>query len=806
MNHLIYIVIPIIVYSQTAMTSKNNDQLTPIEDNVCFYKDENYSNKLFCLENNNAVGKLNSNYNNSISSIKVPKGLAVSIYQDYFYKGGDTIIYSDTSMDELKKLGLQDNISSLYITSAACFYTEDHFSGSQHCLAADHSEDFYSKKTNGIKNDSISSIYVPRDMLVSIYKNDDFNLPYYSIHESIDADGLRKIGMFNDISSIRTYNEKFVFCIDNCVIQKSITYSLSSIFDSYWTNDNLPHKYILLNMKRTKNDNYEIILLEDNHVLVNYATITFRQKNQQEDLSFYLNESSNEITLLIRISDPVVEIQYVESYNKQYINSSPLIISDSIDMSKIEPSIIVNNKEVEWPLILNSAVFAVNRGFSLPKRNTNDIMICITNPLLGLYNYVVQGRCNQPELFVTKLEKLFNSNIEGHPEKILQVAGSAKPLAPLQNNMPDHSARVHPLLMQLTHINADTRGHTLSIAGATFACKNPLVGGTHRITHRQIKPSQSSNCILWTMDILTDYTLLFGSSIITWNRNHFGQIISNIMARGSTGYAVRDTIIEDRLIAAVLQHLHPTSPTELAHIKTAFDYAQLTYVGYQELNALDAEQEELFTLAREPIQAQSLPMGRYELQLESYTFREIIPRIREYQQWVEHPELRFDVEVISGTPEETSAARQRILQTAEQWRETYFSRSFPRVPSGQPSSQDATFIQTGRTVSDIIRSWLRTPSEDYIYVVVRLRGEIISLAVATDIGNDNVGLAASITAPAYVINPIAESSVRGSGTAAVHALAQHLKEKNKKSLVSIVISQPSAIVKNKLGFKFIEDM
>lgn len=803
MKKFIYMIILIIFYNETAITSQNSELLTHIEDEVCFYKDENYSGEFFCLERNNAISKLNNEHNNSISSIKIPLGLAVNIYQDSFYKGESMIIYSNIDMNELKKLGFHDSISSFYITSAACFYTEDKFTGSQYCLAADHSEDFYTRTINKFQNDSISSIYIPRNMLVSIYKNDNFNPPYYFIHESMNANGLRKIDMLDNISSIRTFNEKFVFCIDECVINKEINYNLPLILGNYWHDNKLPHKYISLNFKRTQNDNYEVVLLENNYIFINYASIIFRRKNQQEGLTFYLNENSNQITLLIRINDPSFEVQYVESYGTQYINSSPIIVSNSIDLNNIEPNIIIYNKEVEWPLILNSAVFAVNQGLSVSKRNTHDIMICITNPLLGLYNYVVQGRCNQPELFVTKLEKLFSSNIEGHPEKILQVAGSAKPLTPLDNN---HPASVHPLLMRLTHINTDTHGHTLSLAGATYACKTPVTGRTHRVTRRQIKPNQEPHCILWTMDILTDYTLLFGSSIITWNRNHFGQVINNIIAHGTTGFAVRDPNIEARLVASVLEHLHPINPNEIGSLKTAFDYAQLTYVGYQELNALDAEQEELFTLAREPIQAQSLPMGRYELQLDGYTYREVIPRIREYQQWVEHPELHFDVEVINGTPEETSAARQRILQTAEQWRETYFRQGIPRVPSGQPSTQDGTFMQTGRTVSDIIRSWLRTPNEDYIYVVVRLRGEIVSLAVATDIGNDNVGLAASITAPAYVINPIAENAVRGSGTAAVHALAKYLKEKKKKSLISIVISQPSAIVKNKLGFKFIEDM
>ncbi|MDN0087091.1 hypothetical protein QVN42_06725 [Yersinia nurmii] len=71
------------------------------------------------------------------------------------------------------------------------------------------------------------------------------------------------------------------------------------------------------------------------------------------------------------------------------------------------------------------------------------------------------------------------------------------------------------------------------------------------------------------------------------------------------------------------------------------------------------------------------------------------------------------------------------------------------------------------------------------------------MPVATNIDGNNVGLAASVTAPSYVLNLISENSVRGNDTAAVHALANYLKEKNKKNLISIVISQPPAIVKNK---------
>ncbi|HDL6970574.1 TPA: hypothetical protein PXM14_001736, partial [Yersinia enterocolitica] len=58
----------------------------------------------------------------------------------------------------------------------------------------------------------------------------------------------------------------------------------------------------------------------------------------------------------------------------------------------------------------------------------------------------------------------------------------------------------------------------------------------------------------------------------------------------------------------------------------------------------------------------------------------------------------------------------------------------------------------------------------------------------------------SVTHPQYVLNPHENGSVRGAGTAAVRELARYLKEKGKKTLKSSVISQPSAIVKKKLGF------
>lgn len=43
---------------------------------------------------------------------------------------------------------------------------------------------------------------------------------------------------------------------------------------------------------------------------------------------------------------------------------------------------------------------------------------------------------------------------------------------------------------------------------------------------------------------MTDFTLLFGSSLRTWNTEYFGRIIQSIITTGNTGVAVENTEIE----------------------------------------------------------------------------------------------------------------------------------------------------------------------------------------------------------------------------------------------------------------------
>jgi L-amino acid N-acyltransferase YncA len=150
----------------------------------------------------------------------------------------------------------------------------------------------------------------------------------------------------------------------------------------------------------------------------------------------------------------------------------------------------------------------------------------------------------------------------------------------------------------------------------------------------------------------------------------------------------------------------------------------------------------------------------------------------------------------------------------EEWRQLYrqASRSLTvaenrEIPNNPNLYQGMdTVISAATIVSDVAQSWLRTPRDDYIYVIVRLSGEVISIAMAVDINDVDVGIAGSLTRPAYVLNPASDGVIRGAGTAAIRALADYLAKKGKRALISDVISQPSAIVKNKVGFQFIDEL
>lgn len=170
----------------------------------------------------------------------------------------------------------------------------------------------------------------------------------------------------------------------------------------------------------------------------------------------------------------------------------------------------------------------------------------------------------------------------------------------------------------LTHINVDMWSKALTIPATALACKVPMK--EQLLPNLRIRRDLTPNCVDWTLSILTDFTLLFGDSVDHWNAENFGRVIEHIIKEGNIDDTQTNGLVETRLIESVQAHLAENAAGFL-HIKTAFDFSQLSYANY--LRQHDADNS-----AHSPAVAQELSLGRYELALPNFQFTVTPPRIR----------------------------------------------------------------------------------------------------------------------------------------------------------------------------------
>lgn len=802
---------------------------------VCFFMDENYQGESLCTTEGNSVDALPSKWNDRISSIKIPYGMVVSVSKDVNFSG-KTLTFKDDvdSLLLLKWANLNNEISSFRVRSAACFYEFDGFSGESFCLSGNESIDLYQNNKPANKyhivnpfNDRISSISIPDDTHVTIYADDEYTGTYFVLMNNFSSDELEKIGMSKEITSIKVVQQEAFICDQYCVVKGILPIPLGYGFGSYWLDDRVKNKEALISFYFSGRDNYSLDFFDNVIIKVVDEVIFFIHKNHEENsFIFELDKRSDTLSFLLRFNGGYSEVQFIESIGSKPLYISP-IVGSLFDFGFSNINLKVNSSSENNLLVINKIVLTAEKNFSRLERGAIETAACWLMPIMSIYNYVIQGKCNQVDRFVSNIHNFFDKN----DDKILQISGSAKPYPKIKANEPiefdapsaDFSSKVEG---ELTHINTDMRGEALTVPATALACNVSLK--EQLLPHLRYRRDLMSGCVEWTLNILTDFTLLFGRNVADWNSAHFGQVIENIIKEGNIGQGASNSEVEKRLVENVQKHL-AESDSDLINIKTAFDFSQLSYADY--LQHHDAETE-----VHPPIIAQELPMGRYELALQNFQFIETVPRIRRHGQWIEDTELHFETEVISGSTGDTLAARQAILPVINKWRRTYYqtsARSLTTIPPNESSHNPATtdevveneqaisghtavadnpavtddsVIEAARLVSDVVQSWLRTSRDDYIYVVVRLSGQIVSITMAIDINESDTGIAGSLTNPDYVLRPEVEGGIRGAGTAAIRALADHLSKKGKRSLVSDVISRPSAIVKKKVGFKFINEL
>ncbi|WP_049633388.1 hypothetical protein [Yersinia aldovae] len=649
-----------------------------------------------------------------------------------------------------------------------------------------------------IGNDKTSSIYIPDGMLATIYKNDDYSPPYFNLTESIGQRSLADLDMDNEISSISVANAPIEGCSERCVILKRMQLPLSDIFAESWSDSSHPNKQVLLSFDISDHSVFMTELTLGPIIWVSNRDLFIFNQQNSEPLAFRLHPETDRFSLLFHLNSNNIALDYMESRGTEQIALSPTITMANAPFDRpIETSAIIINNTSEHPLVIDQIVMAASNEdmqsvHHRSERDTAGTLGCTFIPALAIYNYITHSRCNQGDKLWDKMKHWFSSE---NKDQAVLVSAAPSLLKPHQQ-LADNSH--HPLLI-LTKIDTQLHNQAVTLPATAQFCKKPM----ENILATRYPRDVDMHCSLWISRVLADFTLLFGDSMRDWSIDVLRRVLQQIYENDTTGYAASDPAAESRLVNEAREVIRNLGQDEtVRQISQAFSYARLNYARYLAHNP---------TATASPAAAQRLPLGTYSLSLASYHYptERLATRVREHGEWVTHPDLYFDVDILDTSiptqPESDPPFMDDARAALTAWSDIYHAVPVHYHTTNEFWSESDRTLDAGRSNSYFLYSELLAPENDYIYVAVRLRGDIVSILAARrdesfENSHENYRIEFFVTDPNYVLEPENEGSVRGAGSAALHGLAHYLQQRGVKMIRSRVISQPAAQVSTKLGF------
>ncbi|EPM2820256.1 GNAT family N-acetyltransferase [Yersinia enterocolitica] len=666
------------------------------------------------------------------------------------------------------------------------------------CFASGENIDFLDRDDEVIENDTISSISIPNGMFATIYRNDNYNPPYFNLMESIGQRDLAALGMDNQISSVKVDNSPIEDCSKRCVILNRMQLLLSDIFAQRWDDPTYPNKQVLLSFDINDQSDFMVELTLGPIIWFSKRDIFIFNSYDSEPLEFRLHSDTNRFSLLFHLNSNNVAVDYMESRDTEQIALSPTITVASAPLVRpVEASDIIINNTGEHPLVIDQIVMAastedIQSGHHRSERDTAGTLGCAFIPALAIYNYITHSRCNQGDKLWDKAKHWFSSD-----NKDQSVLVTVPP--PLLKPHPQPAENNHNPLLTLTRIDTQLHNQALTLPATAQFCKTSM----EEILAERYPRDTNMHCSLWVSRVLADFTLLFGDSMRDWTLDVLRRVLIQIHESDTTGFATSDPAAESRLVNEVREVIRDLGQDEaIRQISQAFDYTRLNYARYRAHNP---------RATASSAAAQRLPLGTYSLSLASYHYPTDRPaaRVRENGEWATHPDLYFDVDILDTTIPPQPDIDEPLLEDARvalvAWADIYNSVPVHYHNTNEFWSESDRIIEAGRSNSYFLYSELLAPDNDYIYVVVRLRGDIVSLLAARrdesfENSNENYYIEFFVTDPNYVLEHDGEGSVRGAGSAALHELARYLQRRGVKVIRARVVSQPAARVSTKLGF------
>ncbi|HDL7793953.1 TPA: GNAT family N-acetyltransferase [Yersinia enterocolitica] len=679
-----------------------------------------------------------------------------------------------------------------------CLFTEDKLQGESMCFSAGESIDFEIQDDEVVENDTISSIYNPSGKLVTIYKHDNYNPPYFNLIESIGESDLASFYMDNAISSVKVAATSDQGCYQRCVIRQKMELSLPDIFASFWDNIDYPNNQVLLSFDINGKSDFMAGLPLGPIIWVSKKEISIFGQYGDQPIVFYLHPDTDRLSLLFHLNDNNIAISYMESRGTEQIALSPSIGlgHSSFNKQRLDSRLTINNNASQ-PLIIDQIVIAasaedIQSVHHRSERDTAGTLGCTFIPALAIYNYVTHSHCNQGDILWHKISHWFSPD---NKDKTVLAAGDSSLLKPHS-----HSLEYSSAALTLAKIETQLHNQALTLPATAQFCKTSM----DNILATRYPRDIDMHCSLWVSRVLADFTLLFGNSMRDWTLDVLRRVLTQIYENDTTGFATSDPAAESRLVNEVQAAIRQLGIDEtIRQISQAFDYARLNYARYLAHNPAPTQS---------PLGAQRLPLGTYSLSLASYHYPTDRPAARVLQdgEWVTRPDLYFDIDILDTTiptrPDIDAAFMDDALAAAGAWLDIYNASPVNYHITNEPWSEHDRTIEAGRVNSYFLYSELLDAENDYVYAAVRLEGDIVSILAARrdesfENSHDNYYIEFFVTDPNHVLLPEGEGSIRGAGSAALHGLAHYLQQHGVSVLRLRAPSQPAARVTTKLGFQ-----
>ncbi|AIN18120.1 hypothetical protein CH54_2477 [Yersinia rochesterensis] len=609
----------------------------------------------------------------------------------------------------------------------------------------------------------------------------------------------------NKIEIITENNNSWV-CEINCIISSKMIIPLNDLF-SIVTDQERQNKVALFNFELNRHSTFNINLEDNIDITIDEDEMYILASDiNSQQINYKLHPDTTAIAFIFEISNGRLAINYLESNSAKQGYLSPTLIfnAERTNNPTVFPDLAIYNNLLNGPLVMNRYLMATMSDNHRTKRGAVGVMGCLLSGPLALYNVVVHGRCNQVESAWASIKSFFGGKDKA---KMQLVAGSATALKP--HPAASEEAEKQSEILALTHIDLPSLyQQSLTLPAVAEACNIPLENLVSSRFPRQI---DGLACGSWLSRLLADFTLLFGNSLRDWSTERLRQVLDSAIDADSTGYAGIDIGTEQRLVQGVRRGVRELGRVEaINQITRSFHYAERELAHYY----LQTNGENIM-----PSAVQNLPLGHYVLSLDAYTpITDPIPvRIRRNGEWETSDSLAFQIEIISGEhQEEERELRTASLEVINEWFDKYYSLSYGTMLTKDkethkevrvPVTAADRIIYSARITSNSLKIHLEENTPGYLFVIVKINGEIIHILEAekyqinNELQEGHYYLANFLTVPKYIIDADSDGSIRGAGTAAVHGLARYLKNKGVKFIHSDVFSDPSARVKQKLGFE-----